>query len=100
MSINQLSCSPRGRTLIEQIDVNTTNPNDPAAYREVRTTTLTGSLVDKGPHRHFMAKEIFEQPEVIGNTLAGVINPVTQVAQLPKLPFDFAKRMKSQTIRK
>lgn len=30
---------PRGRTLIEQIDVNTTNPNDPAAYREVRTTT-------------------------------------------------------------
>lgn len=64
---------------------------DRPANREIRITSLSGSLVDKGPHRHFMAKEIFEQPEVIGNTLAGVINPVTQTAQLPKLPFDFAK---------
>jgi glucosamine--fructose-6-phosphate aminotransferase (isomerizing) len=64
---------------------------DRPANREVRTTSLSGSLVDKGPHRHFMAKEIYEQPEVIGNTLAGVVNPVTQAAQLPKMPFDFAK---------
>jgi glucosamine--fructose-6-phosphate aminotransferase (isomerizing) len=64
---------------------------DRPANREVRTTSVSGALVDKGPHRHFMAKEIFEQPEVIGNTLAGVVNPVTQAAQLPKLPFDFAK---------
>ncbi|HAH10749.1 MAG TPA: glutamine--fructose-6-phosphate transaminase (isomerizing) [Alphaproteobacteria bacterium] len=63
---------------------------DRPANREVRTTQLSGSLVDKGPHRHFMAKEIFEQPEVIGNTLSGVLNPVTQMAQPPKLPFDFA----------
>ena len=27
-------------------------------------------LVDKGNHRHFMAKEIHEQPEVVGHTLA------------------------------
>lgn len=30
---------PRGYTLIEQIDVTSTNPNDPNQYREVRTTT-------------------------------------------------------------
>ena len=27
-------------------------------------------LIDKGNHRHFMAKEIHEQPEVVGRTLA------------------------------
>ncbi len=35
----QLVNDPRGLTTIEQIDVNTTNPNDPAFYREIRTTT-------------------------------------------------------------
>ena len=34
------------------------------------TTSTTGLLVDKGNHRHFMAKEIAEQPEVVGHTLA------------------------------
>ena len=35
-------------------------------------TTLAGSahVVDKGNHRHFMVKEIHEQPEVVGRTLA------------------------------
>lgn len=64
--------------------------NDRPANREIKITTLTGSLVDKGEHRHFMAKEIFEQPEVIGNTLSTIINPVTQSVTLPRLPFDFA----------
>jgi glutamine---fructose-6-phosphate transaminase (isomerizing) len=31
---------------------------------------LGAFLVDKGNHRHFMAKEIHEQPEVVGHTLA------------------------------
>ena len=31
-------------------------------------------LVDKGNYRHFMAKEIHEQPEVIGHTLANYID--------------------------
>ena len=34
----------------------------------------TALLVDKGNHRHFMAKEIHEQPEVIGHTLAGYVD--------------------------
>jgi glucosamine--fructose-6-phosphate aminotransferase (isomerizing) len=58
--------------------------------REVQTTTVSASLVDKGSHRHFMAKEIFEQPEVVGHTLHSVINSVTQAVALPKAPFDFA----------
>lgn len=35
----ELIADPRGSTLIEQIDVNTTNPNDPPQYREIRTVT-------------------------------------------------------------
>jgi glucosamine--fructose-6-phosphate aminotransferase (isomerizing) len=58
--------------------------------REVQTTTVSASLVDKGSHRHFMAKEIFEQPEVVGHTLHSVINSVAQTVALPKAPFDFA----------
>ncbi len=40
------------------------------ANREIRIATANAGLVDKGEYRHFMAKEIHEQPEVIGHTLA------------------------------
>jgi glucosamine--fructose-6-phosphate aminotransferase (isomerizing) len=46
--------------------------------------------IDKGNHRHFMAKEIFEQPEVIGHTLANYIDMAAERVALPMaLPFDF-----------
>jgi glucosamine--fructose-6-phosphate aminotransferase (isomerizing) len=49
-------------------------------------------LVDKGNHRHFMAKEIFEQPEVVGHTLAHYLDMATEQVALPvSLPFDFNK---------
>jgi glucosamine--fructose-6-phosphate aminotransferase (isomerizing) len=47
-------------------------------------------LLDKGCHRHFMAKEIYEQPEVVGHTLAHYLDMVTERVALPMaLPFDF-----------
>ncbi|SFK37074.1 glutamine--fructose-6-phosphate transaminase (isomerizing) [Methylorubrum salsuginis] len=49
-------------------------------------------LVDKGNHRHFMAKEIHEQPEVVGRTLAHYVDMANGRIALPgTLPFDFAK---------
>ena len=49
-------------------------------------------LVDKGNHRHFMAKEIAEQPEVIGHTLAEYVDFAERTVRVPQnLPFDFAK---------
>ncbi|MDE2164332.1 MAG: glutamine--fructose-6-phosphate transaminase (isomerizing) [Alphaproteobacteria bacterium] len=45
------------------------------ANREVKITSATAGLVDKAGHRHFMAKEIHEQPEVIAHTLAHYIDP-------------------------
>jgi glucosamine--fructose-6-phosphate aminotransferase (isomerizing) len=47
-------------------------------------------LADKGNHRHFMAKEIHEQPEVVGRTLAHYVNLTAGRVELPfQLPFDF-----------
>jgi glucosamine--fructose-6-phosphate aminotransferase (isomerizing) len=46
-------------------------------------------LVDKGNYRHFMAKEIHEQPEVVGRTLAHYLDLAEGVARLPfELNFD------------
>ncbi|WP_181708683.1 glutamine--fructose-6-phosphate transaminase (isomerizing) [Chthonobacter rhizosphaerae] len=58
--------------------------------RPVHTSSAAAVLVDKGNHRHFMAKEIHEQPEVIGHTLAHYIDFTTGRTRLPAgLPFDF-----------
>src|SRR5262247_4016305 len=58
--------------------------------RPVLKSSASALLVDKGNHRHFMAKEIHEQPEVVGHTLAHYIDMAAARISLPgKLPFDF-----------
>jgi len=60
--------------------------------RAVLKSQASVLLIDKGNHRHFMAKEIFEQPEVVGHTLANYIDMTSERVALPmKLPFDFKK---------
>ena len=46
-------------------------------------STASAFLVDKGNHRHFMAKEIHEQPEVVGHTLAHYLDMATERVALP-----------------
>ena len=62
-----------------------------AAERAVRTVDVSAVLVDKGGHRHFMAKEIHEQPTVIGHTLATYYRPVTEQVKLPEAPYNWAE---------
>src|SRR5947209_6314009 len=58
--------------------------------RLVQKSSASAFLVDKGNHRHFMAKEIFEQPEVVGHTLAHYLDMSGERVRLPvALPFDF-----------
>jgi glucosamine--fructose-6-phosphate aminotransferase (isomerizing) len=58
--------------------------------RPVLRTTASAFLVDKGNYRHFMAKEIHEQPEVVGHTLAHYLDMAAERVLLPiELPFDF-----------
>jgi glucosamine--fructose-6-phosphate aminotransferase (isomerizing) len=64
--------------------------NDAVVEREAHKHTAAASLVDKANYRHFMAKEIHEQPEVAGHTLARYIDLASERIKLPlKLPFDF-----------
>ncbi|TPQ34285.1 glutamine--fructose-6-phosphate transaminase (isomerizing) [Bradyrhizobium guangdongense] len=58
--------------------------------REVLKSGASSFLVDKANYRHFMAKEIHEQPEVVGHTLARYVDMASERVALPvKLPFDF-----------
>jgi len=67
---------------------------DRKVAREVKETALSGALIGKGNHRHFMQKEIFEQPAVIGDTLHALFNPTTRSVNLGALPFDLASLTK------
>ncbi len=58
--------------------------------RPIKETALSGALIGKGNHRHFMEKEIFEQPAVIGDTLHAHFNPTTRSVHLAGLPFALA----------
>ncbi|MGX4771774.1 glutamine--fructose-6-phosphate transaminase (isomerizing) [Bradyrhizobium guangdongense] len=61
-----------------------------AVERDKIRHAASTSLVDKANYRHFMAKEIHEQPEVVGHTLARYVDMATERVSLPvKLPFDF-----------
>ncbi len=62
-----------------------------AAERAVRTVDVSAVLVDKGGRCHFMAKEIHEQPAVIGHTLATYYHPVTEQVELPEAPYNWAE---------
>ena len=58
--------------------------------RPMNFSQASSMMMDKGNHRHFMAKEIEEQPEVVGHTLAEYVDFSTRTVKVPeKLPFDF-----------
>ncbi len=51
--------------------------------RSIRLTAQSGTTTGKGQYRHFMLKEIYEQPSVISDTLNTFINPATAKITLP-----------------
>ncbi|WP_295137645.1 glutamine--fructose-6-phosphate transaminase (isomerizing) [uncultured Reyranella sp.] len=64
---------------------------DKEVRREIRQSGISGAMMGKGNHRHFMLKEIYEQPGVIGDTLHTYLDPTTRSVSLPALPFEWAK---------
>src|SRR5947207_6919832 len=73
------------RTSVEVHDVNGSK-----VERPVVKSLASAFLVDKGNYRHFMAKEIHEQPEVVGHTLAHYLD-MTAARVMPRvdMPFDW-----------
>jgi glutamine---fructose-6-phosphate transaminase (isomerizing) len=59
--------------------------------RPVVKAVASSLLIDKGNYRHFMAKEIHEQPEVISHTLANYIDMTSARVHFPDLGVDLSK---------
>ncbi|WP_169194832.1 glutamine--fructose-6-phosphate transaminase (isomerizing) [Devosia sp. MC1541] len=65
---------------------------DALVERAKMVSQASALLVDKGNHRHFMAKEIYEQPETISHTLSHYVDMGAEKASIREsLPFDFAE---------
>ncbi len=59
--------------------------------RQMVTSSASAAVAEKGNHRHFMAKEIYEQPEAISHALAHYVDMAEMKVKLhEKLPVDFA----------
>ena len=58
--------------------------------REITTSGASAVAIEKGPYRHFMLKEIFEQPTVVAQTLRSYIRQVDQTVALPQFDFDLS----------
>ncbi|WP_428028213.1 glutamine--fructose-6-phosphate transaminase (isomerizing) [Altererythrobacter sp.] len=59
--------------------------------REVTTSGASAAAVEKGNYRHFMQKEIFEQPTVVAQTLGSYLRQADNSVALPQLDFDISQ---------
>ncbi len=77
--------------VLSRQEVTIFSASDEIVEREEVVSAASSAIVDKGNHRHFMAKEIYEQPETIGHALGHYFDLTTGTARLPgDLPFDFS----------
>ena len=60
--------------------------NGTVVERPIKQTMLTGAMIGKGNHKHFMLKEILEQPTVMGDVLQAYSNPATMDPSFPEMP--------------
>ncbi|MXP27289.1 glutamine--fructose-6-phosphate transaminase (isomerizing) [Porphyrobacter algicida] len=58
--------------------------------RVVTTSGASAAAVEKGNYRHFMQKEIFEQPTVVAQTLRSYVHQVDNTVALPQFDFDIS----------
>lgn len=58
--------------------------------REITVSGATAAMIEKGNYRHFMLKEIHEQPIVVAQTLRSYIRGVEQTVALPQMDFDLS----------
>jgi glutamine---fructose-6-phosphate transaminase (isomerizing) len=78
--------------ILDRKSVEIRNEAGEKVQRPVIQSSASAFLVDKGNHRHFMLKEIYEQPEVVARTAAHYLDMAEGHVRLPAdLPFDWAK---------
>ena len=68
--------------LLTRAGVQIFDQNNASVERPEARSSVTSSLMDKGNYKHFMAKEIHEQPEVLGHTLSRYFDYTTNTASV------------------
>ncbi len=63
--------------------------NNPVT-RAIAISGVSAAAIEKGNYRHFMQKEIFEQPTVVAQTLASYIRRLEQQVALPQMDIDLS----------
>ena len=58
--------------------------------RPVTISGVSGAMIDKGNHRHFMQKEIYEQPVVVAQTLRSYLRRMENQVAMPDMDFDLS----------
>ncbi|MEO1489097.1 MAG: glutamine--fructose-6-phosphate transaminase (isomerizing), partial [Pseudomonadota bacterium] len=59
-------------------------------FRPVQPSGASAAAVEKGNYRHFMQKEIFEQPTVVAQTLSSYLRREDNTVALPQFDFDLS----------
>ncbi|HSQ95979.1 MAG TPA: glutamine--fructose-6-phosphate transaminase (isomerizing), partial [Croceibacterium sp.] len=78
---------------VVDIDLNRVRIVDAAGadvQRAAQTVQVGTGAAELGPYRHFMQKEIFEQPTVVAQTLRSYLRPLEQEVALPQMDFDIS----------
>ena len=64
--------------------------NNQPVTRPIVASGATAAAIEKGEFRHFMQKEIFEQPTVVAQTLRSYLRRIDQTVALPQIDFDLS----------
>ena len=72
--------------------------NDAPVTRPIIISSASAAVIEKGSYRHFMEKEIHEQPIVVAQTLGAYLDPLAETVSLPALPFDLANVKRIQIV--
>ena len=67
------------------------NENFRKIKRTISYSSYSKNNLDKGNFKHFMEKEIFEQPHIIGDSLSRFLDPINKTINIPQLKVDWAK---------
>ncbi len=59
--------------------------------RPITTSGASAAAVEKGNYRHYMQKEIFEQPTVVAQTLGSYVHRAEERVALPQMDFDLSQ---------
>jgi glucosamine--fructose-6-phosphate aminotransferase (isomerizing) len=59
-------------------------------YRAITISGITGDVISKGNHKHYMLKEIYEQPIVVAQTLRSYLKRMEGEITLPIPEFDLS----------